>query len=138
MPAADGESAEVDPFEGVEQEEQAVEESQELDAPPVRLGLQREETFLSERASRPAYLSYSPRKSPAAAALRFGIWGAIISAPAAILSSQFFPVFANMLERALADPFSPARLSLIPIHLFAFSTVGFLLGCVVGYLHASK
>jgi hypothetical protein len=48
--------------------------------------------------------------------------------------SQYWPVFGNMLERSpLAQPWSPVRINLIPIHLFAFTIVGAVFGGVIGY-----
>jgi hypothetical protein len=51
-----------------------------------------------------------------------------------LLLSQYWPVFGGALERALAEPWSPARISLIPIHLFAFTIVGVLGGGAFVYL----
>jgi hypothetical protein len=37
-------------------------------------------------------------------------------------------VFGGFIELNLAEPWSPARLNLIPIHLFVFGLVGLFLG----------
>jgi hypothetical protein len=41
-------------------------------------------------------------------------------------------VFGGILEKVLGQPWSPARKSLIPIHVFAFGLVGILLGGLLG------
>ena len=51
-----------------------------------------------------------------------------------ILLSQFAPVFGGFLEKSLAQPFSPARLSLIPVHVFVFGIVGIVFGGALGSL----
>lgn len=59
------------------------------------------------------------------------LWAAIGAGACAALGlfmSQFMPVFGGFLELNLAQPFSPARLALIPIHLFAFGLLGGVLG----------
>jgi hypothetical protein len=47
--------------------------------------------------------------------------------------SQHRPVFGGFLELNLAEPWSPARINLIPIHLLAFGLIGILLGAVFGF-----
>lgn len=54
-----------------------------------------------------------------------------------LLSSQFAPVFGGFMEKSLAVPFSPARLSLIPVHVFVFAIVGTVLGGAFGALICS-
>jgi hypothetical protein len=61
-----------------------------------------------------------------------GLLGAGATVPIALLLSQFAPVFGGFLERNLAHPFSPARLGLIPVHLFAFGVVGVAIGAGIG------
>lgn len=61
-----------------------------------------------------------------------GLLGAAAASPIAVLLSQLAPVFGGILERSWAQPFSPARLGLIPIHLFAFGVVGIAIGVGLG------
>jgi len=61
-----------------------------------------------------------------------GVIGLVAGMFFGLLSSQFFPMFAGVLERNLAQPFSPARLGLIPIHLFLLGLIGSVIGAVVG------
>ena len=49
----------------------------------------------------------------------------------AIPVSQHVPVFGTW--EKLGEPWSPARLSLIPIHLFAFGLAGVLLGGLIAH-----
>lgn len=61
-------------------------------------------------------------------AIFWGLAGAVVLGSVGLFMSQFYPVFGGVIEKALAKPFSPARLSLIPIHLFAFGLAGTALG----------
>jgi predicted Zn finger-like uncharacterized protein len=65
------------------------------------------------------------------------VGGATMCFPALVLS-QYWPVFGGVLERGLAVPWSPARISLIPIHLFVFGLVGCLFGGALGLLVAQS
>ncbi len=58
--------------------------------------------------------------------------GSLVFAGIGIFLSQYWPVFGDFLEKSLAQPWSPARESLIPIHVFVFSIVGFVLGGILG------
>jgi hypothetical protein len=51
-----------------------------------------------------------------------------------LVVSQYWPVFGGLLELNLAMPWSPARINLIPVHLFAFGLVGAVLGAAGGAL----
>jgi hypothetical protein len=68
--------------------------------------------------------------------IRFGMIGALIGclglAFFGLLLSQYWPVFGGILERGPAKPWSPARVSLIPIHLLVFGVLGMILGGVLG------
>lgn len=46
--------------------------------------------------------------------------------------SQYWPVFGGTLERGMAQPWSPARVGLIPIHVFVFALVGVVAGSLLG------
>jgi hypothetical protein len=48
--------------------------------------------------------------------------------------SQYWPVFGGVLERGLAEPWSPARISLIPVHLLVFGLIGIVFGGFIGFL----
>jgi hypothetical protein len=61
------------------------------------------------------------------AALGAGALGAL-----GVFLSQYYPVFGGIIERGLAVPWSEARLSLIPVHLFAFGLAGLFLGALGG------
>jgi hypothetical protein len=50
------------------------------------------------------------------------------------LLSQYYPVFGGILEKAVGEPWSPARKSLIPIHLFVFGLIGLLIGGADSFL----
>lgn len=80
----------------------------------------------------PSY--YQGRGSGFGEILIWGGLGALFMALLGLLSSQYFPVFGGILEKGIATPWSPARLTLIPVHLFAFSIVGAFFGGVIGYL----
>ena len=64
----------------------------------------------------------------------WSLLGTGVLAALGIFLSQFAPVFGGFLENNLARPFSPARLRLIPIHLFAFGLVGGLIGAAIPIL----
>ncbi len=74
--------------------------------------------------------------SPAVPTLIGAVLGTAVMVPPAVFLSQYWPVFGGILEKALAEPWSPARISLIPIHVFAFGFVGVVLGGAAGLLHA--
>lgn len=57
------------------------------------------------------------------------ISGALYGGIVGLLFSQYFPVFGDIYKK-LADPLTPLRLSLIPIHLLCFM----ILGGISGYL----
>jgi hypothetical protein len=57
--------------------------------------------------------------------------GSLLFLPIGFLSSQFFPFFGGWLS-AIAEPFSPARLQLMPAHLIGFGILGGLLGALSG------
>ena len=61
-----------------------------------------------------------------------GLAGAILMATLGLFLSQYWPVFGGVLEKGFGQPWSPARTSLIPIHIFVFSLTGLILGTVVG------
>lgn len=71
--------------------------------------------------------------APALSGMALGsVIGPVVMIFPAVFLSQYFPVFGGILEKALAEPWSPARLSLIPVHLFGFGFVGLILGVMVG------
>jgi hypothetical protein len=57
--------------------------------------------------------------------------GSLLFLPIGFLSSQFFPFFGGWLS-AIAEPFSPARLQLMPAHLIGSGILGGLLGALSG------
>lgn len=77
-----------------------------------------------------------PKESRSAAvmvsAITFGLIAGVSLAFVGVLLSQYWPVFGGLLDKALAKPWSPARVSLIPIHVFAFSLSGVALGAALG------
>ena len=50
--------------------------------------------------------------------------------------SQYSPVFGGLLEKSVAVPFSPARQSLIAVHVLVFGAVGFVVSVVIGCMTA--
>lgn len=58
-------------------------------------------------------------------------WG-IIAVLAAIPISQYIPVFGDFVDKAMAQPWSPARLSGVTIHMFVFGLLGILFGALGG------
>ncbi|HEY1601737.1 MAG TPA: hypothetical protein VGG64_19205 [Pirellulales bacterium] len=75
------------------------------------------------------------RSAPNTLAIVMGAFmGAIVLGCSGLLSSQYVPVFGGFLERTLAEPFSPARLSIIPVHLFVFVPLGALCGGILAWL----
>jgi len=60
------------------------------------------------------------------------ILGAIIGGLVGYLSANYFPIFGGFLITAVAEPFSEARMSLVPQHMllfaFVFGIIGFLVG----------
>lgn len=77
-------------------------------------------------------------RSPILPTLLGAALGAVVMTPPAVFLSQYWPVFGGVLEKALAAPWSPARVSLIPIHLLAFWLVGVVLGGAAGLLLAQS
>ena len=55
-----------------------------------------------------------------------------------LILSQYWPVFGGFLELNFAQPWSPARINLIPVHLFAFGIAGILLGAGAGFLFGAS
>jgi len=53
-------------------------------------------------------------------------WG-VVGALFGFVSSQYFPIFGGFFERTAA-PYSPARMSLIPIHLFVLVPISLGIG----------
>jgi predicted RNA-binding Zn-ribbon protein involved in translation (DUF1610 family) len=66
-----------------------------------------------------------------------GLASAFIASALGLVLSQYFPVFGGVLERGLAVPWSPARMSLIPVHILAFSLLGLVIGSIGGMLVAT-
>ena len=64
------------------------------------------------------------------AMILFPLLGAAVAVIPAILLSQHAPVFGGFIERGLAEPWSEARLSLMPVHLFAFCLAGAFVGLI--------
>jgi uncharacterized membrane protein YeaQ/YmgE (transglycosylase-associated protein family) len=58
--------------------------------------------------------------------------GTCICAAIGLHSSQYWPVFGGFIEKSLAEPWSPARESLIPEHLLAFGLLGGILCGMAG------
>src|SRR5262249_12682702 len=80
------------------------------------------------------------RLAGAPPAVRAGLLGAAVGVGVggflAVVLSQYWPVFGGLLERSLAEPWSPARRGLIPVHVFVFALVGIVLGGGIGVLLA--
>ena len=65
------------------------------------------------------------RKKPAkpfdiGLALSFGI----VAGNVGLFVAHYAPIFGSILERGLAQPFSPARWSIVPVHAFVFFWIG--------------
>lgn len=71
-------------------------------------------------------------------AVSCGIFGAIVMAGVGLGLSQYFPVFGSLLERNIAEPWSPARMGLIPLHVLVFACLGAFFGGLAGYLSAGR
>jgi len=61
-----------------------------------------------------------------------GVTSSAAMATLGLFLSQYWPVFGGVLEKVLAQPWSPARTGLIPIHIFVFSLTGLILGAGFG------
>jgi uncharacterized membrane protein len=60
--------------------------------------------------------------------------GVIVLGVVGLILSQYSPVFGGFIELNLAQPWSPARMNLIPVHLFVFGITGLVLGAGAGFL----
>ncbi len=62
-----------------------------------------------------------------------GSLGLASSIGSGVWVSQFHPIFGSIFERhPEMEPFGPARMGLIPIHVFVFGLVGIALGSALG------
>lgn len=95
----------------------------EVECPGCRAGFEAHDGYGPRIASR------RPRRANGAVPppVRWGAIGAAAGAAISLPVSQFTPVFGGILA-AIGDPFTPARLSQIPIHLFGFGLTGLALG----------
>lgn len=71
-------------------------------------------------------------------ALTWGCIGCGAMSLVGILLSQHAPVFGGLLEKALTEPWSEGRMTLIPAHAIAFGIVGLVVGGAAGALKASS
>jgi hypothetical protein len=58
----------------------------------------------------------------------------IASAFVGLILSQYWPVFGGFIENNLAEPWSSARIHLIPVHVLALGLIGAFFGGVLGFL----
>ncbi|MDE2097166.1 MAG: hypothetical protein KGL39_07960 [Patescibacteria group bacterium] len=94
--------------------------------------------ILGDRPRRESYRSFRGHPNAAGQLLAWGALGAVAASLVGLASSQYFPVFGGIIEKGLATPWSPPRMSLIPIHLFGFSIVGAFFGGAFGYVTGQR
>lgn len=78
----------------------------------------------------------SRRSDPAGVAVAWGAALGGVAGSVGALMSQFAPVFGGPIEKYLARPLSPVRLSEMPVHTLAFGLVGLVIGAGLGALQA--
>lgn len=84
------------------------------------------------------FLYTSRRTDPAGVAVAWGAVLAGVAGSVGALMSQFAPVFGGPIEKYLARPLSPVRLSEMPIHTLAFGLAGLVIGAGLGVLQTRK
>ncbi len=86
-------------------------------------------------------LPHSRRKATIPPIVKITLWiifmafaGALVMCAAAIFVSQYAPIFGGVLDRTFAEPWSPVRVSLISIHIFALGLSGCVFGGFLGFM----
>jgi len=102
-------------------------------APPASFNFDAPDASQYEQPEQPVYEKRDERSNRGARMVLSGITGAVLLAVVGLVSSQYFPVFGGIIEKALATPWSQVRLTLIPAHVFIFAVVGAFFGGAIGF-----
>lgn len=110
-------------------EQPAEQGAEQVDGPPALPGAPQE----GGGAQTPAVLPNGEHlREIVSTSLAMGAVGAGVLGGLGLAFSQYWPLFGGLLEKALAQPWSPARLSLIPIHVIAGGLLGAMGGVLLG------